>query len=130
MASLAQTIKKSLNAGFNALGDVKVTLEYQSVVTVIRNTVSGYSSARVQQYQVEGVFGSFRQNETITGGEVNPTMDQKFICLQENLPATPTTRDTAKQIMGGQVKHWDVIGHKQDPAGATWVLGLRRRGGA
>ncbi|MEQ5857231.1 hypothetical protein NFI08_16280 [Halomonas sp. EF61] len=84
--------------------------------------VTGSSTITVT-YSGRGVFGSFRQEE-VDGRHILST-DVKLIVLQSELTldsdgslATPKVDDT---LDGKAVKS---IG--QDPASATWTLGLRR----
>lgn len=81
------------------------------------------TSTTVVAYSGRGVFGSFRQEET--DGQHILSTDEKLTVLQNELtldsdgsPATPQVDD---ELDGKTVKS---VG--QDPASATWTIGLRR----
>ncbi|SEN64934.1 hypothetical protein [Halomonas caseinilytica] len=81
------------------------------------------TSTTVVAYSGRGVFGSFRREE-IDGQHILST-DEKLTVLQSELtldsddsPATPQVDD---ELDGKTVKS---VG--QDPASATWTIGLRR----
>lgn len=126
---LAETIARSVSAGFSALGNVVVSVSYDSYVTAVRDSTNGYTSVNMRRFNIGGVFSRFSHNETLQGGEINPLTDQKFTFLQSRLPVAPSIRDNVHQYESGVEVVWDVIGFTRDPANAIWVIGLRRRSG-
>lgn len=120
--SLRTTVKKAVKSGMQALGDIRESATYGGISTVAYDPNTG---TMVQTGSGGGVvpmvFSSFSFMEI--DGLAVLTDDRKAIIATLDLDLVPTLNDTITRTDGTT---WNVIGIKTDPAGAAWVLHIRR----
>ena len=118
---LRETIIAGVTTGLNALGNVKETVTYKSYQTSSSyNATTGAVTRTETSYTVEGIFDGYKKRE-VDNLNVLPH-DMKFIMLQSEMAATPTTQDRLVRSTG---KSWEVVWVEQDPVSATWTLQVR-----
>ena len=117
---LKETIQAAVQSGLKGLGNLQPNLTYQAAGTPSYNATTGASSVTTTSYTVPGTFAAYRKDE-IDGQVIRPE-DQKCLIGALALPVTPTVND---QIVNG-TETWLVVGVRIDPAGALWVLQVRR----
>lgn len=120
--SLRDAIQQAVQTGMIALDDLVARATYTSVSTPSYNATTGaIAAASTALPGVPIVFTSYDTRE-IDGETIRPE-DQKAIIATLDLAATPTKNDTITKADGTV---WSVVDIKTDPAGAAWVLQVRR----
>lgn len=120
--SLRATVQKAVKTGVKALGDIRESATYGGVSTVVYDPATGTMVTTTSGGGiVKMVFTSFAFME-IDGSAVLAN-DRKAIIPTLDLAIVPTLNDTITRADGSA---WNVIGIKTDPAGAAWVLQIRR----
>lgn len=120
--SLRDAIRQAVQQGITALDDLALLSTYTSVGTPSYTPSTGTITTPNTAYtNVPVAFTSFDKKE-IDGKTVKPN-DQKAIIACLDLAATPTLNDT---ITAADGTVWSVMGIQRDPAGAVWVLQVRR----
>lgn len=116
---LRDTVARAAASAFAAVGDIpeSVTLNRASNTY---DAATGVMSATVTKFTAQAIFTSFELTETdrvVVLGE-----DKKAIIRQSTLATAPTLTDTLSNAAG---KSHQILGVRQDPAGATWTLHIR-----
>lgn len=104
------------------MGDIPESADYKSVTTPTYDPTAGtITMPNTNHVGVPVIFTSFSRMEI--DGQAIRAEDQKAIIATRDLPVTPTINDTITMANG---VIWSVIGIRTDPAGAAWVLQMRR----
>lgn len=121
--SLVQTaIQQGLAALRDPALDVQKLVTYTSVATPSYDPATGAITTPSAAYpDVPAVFTSYGRKE-IDGETIRPE-DQKAVIAQLDLMLVPTLNDTITRADGSV---WSVVDVMTDPAGAAWVLQVRR----
>jgi hypothetical protein len=120
--SLRSQIQQAVQAGIAAIDDLAELATYQSVLTPSYEPSTGVIAQPTWTIaDVPIVFTSFSRME-IDGAAVRAE-DLKAIVATRDLTPVPTINDTITRANGTV---WSVIGVTTDPAGAAWVLQIRR----
>jgi len=122
--SLRETFQKAAQTAFNAAGNVPVEVRYDSYVTATSNISTGAVEARHERYLVSVIFEAY--SDRLVDGVKVMSGDKKVMIPALNLPASPTTRDQIQVLENGIWKKHTVKDSDIDPAGALWVLQMRR----
>jgi len=120
--SLREQVQHAVQTGIAALQDLAERATYVSVAATVYDPTAGTMltpSAPFQQ--VPMVWTSFSRREI--DGEAVLAEDQKVIVATEDLLPIPTINDTITRADGTK---WSVIRITTDPAGAAWVLQVRK----
>ena len=120
--SLRTTVQRAVKTGLKAMDDIQETATYSGVTTTAYDPATGtITETSGGGGVVKMVFMSFSFME-IDGVAVLAN-DRKVIIASLDLDVTPTLNDTITRADGSA---WNVIASKTDPAGAAWVLQIRR----
>lgn len=120
--SLCDAIQQAVQTGIVALDDMAKRATYTSMATPTYNATTGAITTPSTSYSgVPIVFASYDTREI--DGETIRLEDQKAILATLDLAATPTKNDTITKADGTV---WSVVSIQTDPAGAAWVLQVRR----
>jgi len=120
--SLRTTVQRAVKTGLKAMDDIQETATYGGVTTTAYDPATGtITETSGGGGVVKMVFTSFSFME-IDGVAVLAN-DRKVIIASLDLDVTPTLNDTITRADGSA---WNVIGIKTDPAGAAWVLQIRK----
>jgi len=120
--SLRQQVQQAVQAGMRAMDDLPESADYKSVTTPSYDPTTGtITTPNTQHVGIPVIFTNFSRREI--DGEAIRAEDQKAIIATRDLPATPTINDTITRADGIA---WSVIGIRTDPAGAAWVLQIRK----
>lgn len=120
--SLRAQIQAAVQSGIAAMDDLAERATYTSVGSPSYVPSSGVITATPTSYaNVPVVFTSFSRREI--DGEAIRAEDMKAIIATLDLTPVPAVNDT---IVRADSTVWSVIGIAQDPAGAAWVLHVRR----
>lgn len=120
--SLRTHIQKAVQSGIAALDDLAELATYTSVGTPSYTPSTGaITTPSTPHTSVPTVFTSFSRREI--DGEAVRAEDLKAIIATQDLASTPTLNDTLARTDGTV---WNVMAIKTDPAGAAWVLQVRR----
>lgn len=120
--SLRDAIQQAVQAGIVALDDLAGRAVYTSKGTPTYSATTGaVGGSSTALANVPMVFASYSKLEI--DGEAVMAEDQKAIIAVLDLAATPTKNDVITKADGTV---WSVISIKTDPAGAAWVLQVRR----
>ena len=120
--SLRAAIQQAVQAGIVAIDDLAERATYTSVgISTYNATTGGVTKASTAFASVPMVFASYSRMEI--DGEAVRAEDLKAIIAARDLTPVPTVNDTIARADG---TGWSVIGIKRDPAGAAWVLQVRR----
>ena len=120
--SLRAVIQQAVQTGIAAMDDLAEQATYTSVATPSYDPATGTITKPSASYAaVPMVFTSYARKEI--DGEVIRPEDQKAVIAQLSLTPVPTLNDTITR-MDGSV--WNVVSVMTDPAGAAWVLQVRR----
>lgn len=110
---------------FTAAGDVPVAMYYYQHGSSVYDVSSGVVSTGVTLTVTTMVFENFKQRD-VTNDNIEPT-DMQGTFPQSYLPGiNPSVKDHLQVIEAGASVRYDIVDKKQDPAGATWVLQLRK----
>ena len=120
--SLRAHIQQAVQAGIGAMDDLAESAIYASVATPSYDPTAGTVTKPTALHQgIPVVFTSFSRMEI--DGEAVRAEDQKAMIPTRSLTPVPTINDTITRADGTV---WSVMGIKTDPAGAAWVLQIRR----
>lgn len=120
--SLREQIQQAVQSGIAAMDDLAESSTYTSVATPSYTPSTGAITEPSTLYAgVPIIFTSYSRMEI--DGEAVRAEDQKAIIATMDLVPTPTLNDTITKADGTV---WNVIGIRTDPAGAAWVLQVRR----
>lgn len=120
--SLRAQIQQAVQAGIAAMDDLAERATYTSMETPSYNAATGTITKPITTYaDVPMVFTSFSRMEI--DGDAVRAEDLKAIISTQDLTPTPTVNDTITRADGTV---WSVIGIRADPAGAAWVVQIRR----
>lgn len=120
--SLRQQIQAAVQTGLAALDDIPELSVYTGIGTPVYDPNTGNTTKpSTISSDVPMVFTSFSFMEIDNLAVL--ASDRKAIIATLDLDQTPTLNDTITRPDG---KIWNVIGIKIDPAGAAWVLQIRR----
>ncbi len=119
-------IKDAVQQGLSALRDPSLDIQklgtYHSKGQETYDTTTGAVSITSTAYtSVPMIFTSYDRKEI--DGEAILAEDQKVIISTRDLVPVPTINDAITRADGSI---WSVISIKTDPAGAAWVLQVRR----
>lgn len=117
---LKETIQQAVKSGLAGLDNLQGTVTYRAAGTPSYNATTGASTLTMTDYTVPATFARYRK-EDIDGDAIRPE-DQKCLIGATHLAVTPTLNDT---IVNGATT-WVVQGAQIDPAGALWVIQVRR----
>lgn len=110
---------------FAAAGDVPVAMYYYQHGSAVYDVSSGTVSAGVSLTVTTMIFEKFKQTNK-PNDNVDPT-DMQSTFPQSYLPGiTPSVKDHLQVVEAGASVRYDIVDKEQDPAGATWVLQLRK----
>ena len=102
--------------------DIQKLATYQSCATPSYDPATGAITSPTTVYpDIPVIFTSFKRIEI--DGEAIRAEDQKVLIATQDLIPTPTVNDT---IIAANGTLWSVMGIRTDPAGAAWVLQVRR----
>ncbi len=120
--SLRATVQKAVRTGLKAMDDIQESATYGGVTTTVYDPATGTMvSTPGGGGIVKMVFTSFSFMEI--DGQAVLANDRKAIIASLDLDVVPTLNDSITRADGTV---WNVIGIKTDPAGAAWVLQIRR----
>lgn len=120
--SLRAAIQQAVQSGIVALDDLAERATYTSVGTPSYSPATGaVTTPSTNSTSVPMVFASYSRMEI--DGEAIRAEDQKAIVATKDLTPVPTINDSITRADGTV---WSVIAIKTDPAGAAWVLQVRR----
>lgn len=120
--SLRTQIQQAVQAGITTMDDLAERATYTSVATQTYDPTTGtITTPSLHSADVPIVFTSFSRMEI--DGEAVRAEDLKAIIATKDLTPIPTVNDTITREDGTV---WSVISIKTDPAGAVWVLQMRR----
>lgn len=119
-------IQDAIQQGLGTLRDpdlgIQTLCTYRSVGVPSYVPSTGVITATPTSYtSVPAIFTSFSRREI--DGEAVREEDQRAIIATLDLTPVPTVNDT---IVRADSSVWSIIGIAQDPAGAAWVLHVRR----
>ena len=122
---LRDTFLKAGETIFKAAGDIPAAMYYYQHTSAVYDVSSGTVSTGASLTVTTMVFENFKQSER-KNDNIEPT-DMMGTLPQSYLPGiTPSVKDHLQVIEAGVSVRYDVVNKKQDPAGATWVLQLRK----
>lgn len=122
---LRGTFAKAAETIFTAAGDVPVAMYYYAHGSAVYDVSSGNVSAGTSLTVTTMVFEKFKQVNK-DNDNVKPT-DMQGTFPQSYLPGiTPSVDDHLQVIEAGASVRYNIVDKMQDPAGATWVLQLRK----
>jgi hypothetical protein len=131
MALPTALIKKQVQAGIHRASNA--TVAYRSLVTSSLDNETGKPArSEITKTGIKAVLASFKLSELTasTSGvpgrdpiEIRLT-DQKLIVATLDLPGVTPKASDRVQLADGSF--WDVFLVQTDPAGAAWILGLRK----
>lgn len=117
---LKETIQQAVKGGLAGLGNLQGSVTYRAAGNPVYNATTGATALAMTDYTVPATFVRYRK-EDIDGDAIRPE-DQKCLIGATHLTVTPTLNDT---IVDGATT-WIVQGGQIDPAGALWVIQVRR----
>lgn len=117
---IRESIQKAVAGGLDALGNLQDTIQYNSAGTTTYNATTGSSTTPMTTQTVKGQFVRYKMKEI--DGDAIRIEDQKCLIGATVLTVEPTLNDTITR--GSQL--WVVQGATIDPAGALWVIQVRR----
>lgn len=120
--SLREQIQQAVQDGIAAMDDLAESSTYTSVGTPSYTPSTGAITEPSTLYAgVPIIFTSYSRMEI--DGEAVRAEDQKAIIATQDLTPMPTINDTITRADG---TIWNVISIRTDPAGAAWILQVRR----
>ena len=117
---LKETIQQAVRGGLAALDNLQESIQYNAAGAPSYNATTGAPGVTMTSQTVKGTFARYRKDEI--DGEAVRLEDQKCLIGATLLTVTPTLNDTITR--GSET--WVVKGTTIDPAGALWVLQVRR----
>lgn len=120
--SLRQTVQQAIESGINALDDLAERATYTGIAPGTYNATTGAPVNTSTPYSGVPMVLTGYSKEEIDGENVL-AQDMKAIIATRSLTPVPTITD---KITRGDGSVWSVISIKTDPAGAAWVLQVRR----
>lgn len=126
---LRETLQKATSAMFDALGDIPLSVTVDHYVTAAYDISAGQNVASTEAYMTSGVFSAFKAMETdFPPLSIDLRTDVRLLIPQNDLSCVPTNLDSVRYVQDGTSVTADVKNVRRDPADATWVLHLRKRG--
>lgn len=119
--SVATDIQRAVKSGVGALSGIKEPVTYKSAADPTYDTATGVSTVTTSAVSVDVVFAGYRRDEI--DGEVIRPEDQQCLIPASGFSVTPSLNDL---ITRADASEWSVVGIRRDPAGALWVLQIRR----
>lgn len=117
---LQETIQRAVKSGLTALDNLQQTVSYRAASAPSYDPTTGAPSVSRTGSTVKAMFVRYRKDE-IDGDAIRPE-DQKVLIGALGLGLTPTLNDTIVR----DSETWLVQGAQLDPAGALWVIQVRR----
>jgi len=112
-------------AALQAGGDVITESQYYHITSTVYDASTGLASAVAEQYTISGLFTKFSA-DSIDNENVLPS-DVKFIVAQNDFtPGKPIQYDYVRRVEAEASVQYNVQGFDQDPAGALWIIQLRK----
>lgn len=128
---LSAILQKAAQTTIRALGDVAQTITFYSLTAVTENNTTGVPARTETSTTSRAILDAFTVEERQAAAAGVPgrdpieirSTDQKAIIAALDIPSvTPKASD---RVVIDSVS-WEVFLVQTDPAGAAWVLGLRR----
>jgi len=117
---MKEDIQTFVKDGLLTLGNLQSTVTYYASGTPSYNATTGAVTVSQTAYSILATLVRYRKEEI--DGDAIRVEDKKALIAALNLPVTPTLNDT---LVDG-ANTWIVVGANIDPAGALWILQLRR----
>jgi hypothetical protein len=126
---IRSAIQKAIKAGFGGLGDLPESVNFDHIASSEYETTTGVASASARRYMVTGVFSRFSNSKMpFPPTSVDVLTDVKFISPRVDWYFVPKTRDSLDRLENESTVTYEVMDVETDPAEATYVLRLKRRG--
>jgi len=121
---LRDTFKNAAQTALSAAGDVVENAHLYQEGSSVHNVSSGTVSTIDSRYLLSAIFSKYKAYE-IVGSHIQPH-DLKATLAQKGFSPIPTVNDYVVRIEDNCSTRYDVVDVKQDAAGATWNLQIRK----
>jgi len=121
---LREAVQNAAQAGIAATGNIAETVNYDSMASTTYNVSAGTTSGEGFRYVTSMIFSTLSKEERSLASE---QVELKAIVAQKDLQAIPTIHDEITRVVDYASTVYEMEDFKQDPAGATWSLLLRRK---
>ena len=121
---LRDTFKNAADTAITVFGDVAETAWYYQEGSAIYNVSTGNVSSIDSRYMISAIFSKYKSSE-IDNSAILPT-DLKMTIAQKKFTPVPHQHDYLEKLENYASVRYEVMDYQQDPAGATWVIQLRK----
>lgn len=121
---LDATFQQAARTAFGIFADVAVSARFESFVSTTYDASSGVASTIRYSGMTTAIFETY-DRRLVDGERVKP-QDVKALVLPGNIPRAPKPDDRMHVVEAGCSVSYRIIDSSVDPAGALYIMQLRR----